>query len=133
MKRSELTEIFRETATAVGYAFHTGATHKAGGEVRAYPAVWLEPPVMKSCDGRNEGTVTYRATLHLVTLATMVGAESLREGLETDAMTLKRAVEQDARVSEVTAVACAPATQTLTAHGDVSMTLTCDVKMWYYL
>jgi hypothetical protein len=133
MNREEFTEIFRETALAVGYEFHMGPTHRVGGEVRAYPAVWLEPLVMKSCEGRTEGSVTYRATLHLMTLPTMVGADSLWHGLEADAITIKCGVEQDSRVSEVSLVSCAPASQTLTAHGEISVTLTCNVTMWYYL
>lgn len=133
MKRDELTDIFREAALAVGYAFYTGPTHRAGGEVRTYPAAWLDPPIMRSCNGRAEGQVTYHVTLHLMVLATMVGNESQWEGLETDTMSLKRAVEQNVQVSKVSAVASAPTAGSLTAHGEVSVTLTCDVTMWYYL
>jgi hypothetical protein len=133
MKRDELTDIIRDAAIAMGYSFHTGATHRAGSEVRVYPAVWLEPPVMKSCDGRTEGSVTYRATLHLLALATTAGNESLWERLEVDAIALKCLLESDSRVSRVSAVSCTPASQTLTPHGEVSVTLTCDVTMWYYL
>jgi hypothetical protein len=133
MKRNELTDIFREAALTVGYAFYTGPIHRAGGEVRRYPAAWLEPFVMKTCDGRAEGCVTYRATLHLMAPATMVGNDSLWEGLEIDAIALKCGVEQDTRVCNVSAVTCTPASQTITAHGEVSVTLSCDVTMWYYL
>jgi hypothetical protein len=133
MKRDELTDIFREAALAVGYSFYTGAIHRAASEIRTYPAAWLEPLVMKSCDRRTEGSVIYRATLHLMALPTAQGNEGLWEGLETDALTLKHTVEQDSRVSRVSTVSCIPASQTLTPHGEVSLTLTCEVTMWYYL
>jgi hypothetical protein len=133
MNRNELTDITREAALAVGYSFYTGQTHRTNSEVRAYPAVWLEPLVMKARVGRNEGHITYRATLHFMALPTSQGNETVWEQLEADAIALCRAIEQDERVSAVSVVSCTPSKGTLTANGEVSIGIVCDVKMWYYL
>lgn len=116
-----------------GYAFHTGPAHRINGEVRVYPAAWLEPPVLSSSEGRTEGDITYRTTLHLMALpATVEERESLWTALEADAIAVSRRLMADSRVCEVSKISCIPAAQSLTAHGEVSVTLACDVKMWYY-
>lgn len=133
MKREVLTDILREACVAAGYAFYTGPVHRAGGEVRAYPAAWLEPPVMKSSEGRGEGTLTYRITLHLMALPQAGGQDGMMAALETDALAVTGMAGGDDRVCGVSAVSCVPAAQTLTAHGEMSVELSCEAVMWYYL
>lgn len=134
MKKNELIGAFRQAAMASGYAFATGQPHRINGEVRVYPAAWLEPAVLKSAEGRTEGCVVYRAVMHLMELPSQAGQqESLQAALEADALAIVRSVGADENVCEVSAVSCTPGAQSLTAHGEVSVTLSCDVCMWFYV
>ncbi len=133
MKREELTEVLCAAASHAGYTFHTGAAHRMNGTIRVYPAAWLEPPVLKSSEGRREGDVTYRVSLHLMALPSSADRESLWTGLEEDALSIARAAASNPAVRQVSNISCTPAGQSLTAHGEVSVTLACDVTMWYYI
>lgn len=133
MKKEELTDILRAAATAAGYVFHTGAAHRMNGSVRVYPAAWLEPPALSSAEGRTEGDVTYRVTLHMMALPASADREALWDELVEDALALARAAAADRAVCKVSKISCTPSEQSLTAHGEVSVTLVCDITMWYYL
>lgn len=152
MKREELIRLVGAAATALGYTFHTGEGHLAGGTVRSYPAVWLIPPVVGSHSGRREGETTMRLVLHLMALpfaapapgaatgttpaATTSGAaapETSWQILQRDALQIARSLAEDPAVCSVEGISCTPARQSLTSHGESSVTLTCDVTMWYYL
>lgn len=132
MKRENLIELIRSTASAEGYAFHTGETHLAGGTVRVYPAAWLEPPVVVGHTGRTEGETTWRVTLHLMALrAENIPSETLWDRLEADALaTVRRLVDSQA-VTSVDKTTCTPARKALTVHGETSVTLSLDVTTWY--
>lgn len=103
------------------------------GSVRVYPAAWLEPPLLKSAEGRTEGDLTYRVTLHMMALPSLSAGEALWSGLEEDALSVARAAAANPAVRRVSNVSCTPAGQSLTAHGEVSVTLQCDITMWYYI
>ncbi len=133
MKREELTAVIRTAATDAGYAFHTGAAHRMNGTIRVYPAAWLEPPVLKSAEGRAEGDLTYRVTMHLMALPSSAEKGTLWTWLEEDALAVMRAAAVNPSVRQVANIFCEPAEQSLTAHGEVSMTLVCDITMWFYI
>ncbi len=133
MKKEELTDILRAAATGAGYAFHTGAAHRMNGAIRVYPAAWLEPPVLKSAEGRMEGDLTYRVTLHMMALPASADKEALWTKLEEDALAVARAIASNPAVSRIADISYAPAEQSLTAHGEVSIALACDIAMWYYI
>ncbi len=133
MKREELTDVLRTAAADAGYAFHTGAAHRMNGSVRIYPAAWLEPLVLKSAKGRTEGDLTYRVTLHMMALPASAEREALWTGLEEDALAIARAAASNPAVRQAANIACTPAEQSLTTHGEVSVTLACDITMWYYI
>lgn len=119
-------EIFEPLAASRGYAFHTGEDHTAGGVVRVYPAAWMSPAAVVGHSGRREGETTFRVALHLMTLT------GDRETLEADALAIAAAAAQSPRVSSVSNVKAQPAAQSLTAHGEISVTLTLDAALWYY-
>ena len=132
MKRDELTELVGSAATACGYSFHTGEERLINGAVRIYPAAWLTPPVVLSHTGRCEGETTLRITLHLMTLPTDDTApETLWQILEKDALLTVSRLASSPAVCSVSNVGCTPARQSLTVHGETSLSLTCDVTMWY--
>lgn len=132
MKRIQLTEALHRVSVASGYAFHTGPAHLLNGEVRLYPAVWLEPLMLASVHGRTEGDINYRITTHLMALPGEADErEPLWAKLERDALELARNLAADSCVRDVTAVKCTPAVRSLTVHGEVSVTLSCDVTIWY--
>lgn len=137
MKRETLIELVRAAAVRLGYAFHTGEEHTVGGSVRAYPAAWLVPPEVKEHTGRREGETTFRVTLHLMALpagAEQVGGEggeTVWQALECDALAVAREIAESDAVCAVSNVRCIPARGSLTAHGESSVSLVCDMKLWY--
>jgi hypothetical protein len=134
MKRAQLTQLLGDAAMAAGLAFHTGEEHTLNGTVRVFPAAWLNPPVVRARSGRDEGEITLRITLHLMALpgaATGGDFEAQWAALETEAMAIATAVASSPAVCGVAGVGCTPARGSLTAHGELSVTLTADVTMWY--
>lgn len=129
MKRELLTSIIARAAQNAGYAFHTGEMQTLSSTVRAYPAAWLAPPTVKKSTGRAEGEITYRTTIHLMSLP----AKDVEPwiALERDALTIAADIALSDDVCSIAGVACSPARQSLTAHGENSLTLDCDVAMWY--
>lgn len=133
MKREQLTELIRGAVSGEGYDFHTGETHLAGGTIRAYPAAWLEPPVVIEHTGRNEGETTWRVSLHFMALPVEnVSGETIWERLEADALAVTRRLADSQAVCSVDKTACIPARRSLTVHGEISVALTFDVTTWYH-
>lgn len=150
MKRETLIEITRKAATGKTYAFHTGSPFEIGGSVRAYPAAWLEPLAVKKHTGRTEGETTWHLVLHLMMLPgtnpgtnsatnpgtnSGAGAENQNENLwntlEGDALAIATTVASQPEICTLTNISCKPARQSLSAHGELSVTLECDATMWY--
>ncbi len=133
MKRDKLIELVGSAAADLGYAFHAGEEHLAGGAVRIWPAAWLAPPVLREHTGRREGETLWRITLHLMSLPTDgAAAGALWETLERDALRIATSLASSPAVCAVSGVGCTPVRQSLTPHGETSVALVCDVKMWYY-
>jgi hypothetical protein len=134
MKREQLTQLVKTAAETRDYAFHTGDEHLINSTLRTYPAAWLCPPVVKSKSGRTEGEVTWRVTLHLLTLPTGAAtAENTWQELEKDALSLAADIALSPAVCSVSNVDCTPARGSLTVHGETSVALALDVTMWYIL
>jgi hypothetical protein len=133
MKKEKLTDVLRAAATSAGYAFHTGLAHRMNGSVRVYPAVWLEQPVLKSIAGRTEGEATYRTTIHVMSLPSATGKEAVWARLEQDALAIVRSATADDAVCRTGSISCTPAEGSLTVHGECSVTLMCDITLWYYI
>ncbi len=101
--------------------------------VRRYPAVWLAPPETKKTTGRTEGETTYRLTLHLMTMpANGLNDEHWAE-MERCALGMAAEIASQPEVCSIANVACTPARQSLTAHGESSLTLQCDITVWYII
>jgi hypothetical protein len=131
MKREKLTELLRAAAETAGYAFYSGPQHRMNGRIRNYPAAWLRLPELKSQSGRKEGEITYRTTLHLLALPSSVEKEEVWNRLESDALTIAGIIAAADAVCRVDNISCTPAECSLTAHGECSATLVCDVTLWY--
>ena len=145
MKRQSLTTLTQQVAAANGYAFHSGPAHEIGATVRAYPAAWLEPPTVKKSTGRAEGEITYRTTLHLMTLPTATLSDlSLSTtpvdqdpntdpwaALETHAMSVAGQLASQNEVCAVTNLSITPARHSMSAHGEISVTMECDITLWF--
>jgi hypothetical protein len=133
MKREILTSLVAAAARTLGYTFRTGEDHTATATVREYPAAWLSPPVVADRTGRREGITTWRVALHLMALPEAgTGIEGVWQALEADALAVARTLAEVGEVCSVAKVECAPHRQGLTAHGEASVTLSCDVSLWYY-
>lgn len=137
MKRELLTSIVAAAASRAGYAFHTGEMQTLSSTVRKYPAAWLAPLTVKKSTGRAEGEITYRVALHLMSLpAAAVSAAVSGEpwsAMERDALSMAADIALSDSVCSVAAVACSPARQSLTPHGENSLMLELDATLWYIL
>ncbi len=132
MKRDRLIQLVRSAAAAEGYAFHTGEMHTVNGTLRAYPAAWLAPPVVKGHTGRTEGETTWRTVVHLMALPTGdATAETVWQILERDALEIAGSIASSPDVCAVGNVGCVPARKSLTVHGEVSVAMTLDISLWY--
>lgn len=129
MKQETLTQIVADAAAKAGYAFHAGEMQTLSATVRAYPAAWLAPLTVKKSTGRTEGEITYRLALHLMRLPAP-GIDP-RSALERDALSIAADIALSADVCAIAGVACQPARQSLTPHGEVSLSLDADVTLWY--
>jgi hypothetical protein len=67
-----------------------------------------------------------------MTLPTEPQAEALWQTLEDDALDIVRHMADSEGVCTVENTSCTPARESLTVHGEASVTLTCDVTIWYY-
>jgi hypothetical protein len=132
MTRERLIELIHAAVAAAGFAFHTGEQHLIGGTVRVYPAVWLTPPELRAHTGRREGETTWRVALHMMALpSSAIPSETMWQRLEAVALSVATTLADSPAVCSVQGVKCTPADRSLTTHGDTSVTLTCDVTLWY--
>ncbi len=130
MKRRLLTQIVSSAAAGCGYAFHTGEEHLIPSSVRTWPAAWLTPPTVHNHTGREEGETTFAVNIHLMALPGG-DTETVWQAMEADALAIATAVARSEAVLAVTDIRCTPQKQSLTPHGESSVTLSCRVTMWY--
>jgi hypothetical protein len=135
MKRDRLAALVEAAANGRGYNFLTGEEHLIASTARVWPAAWLVPPGVTGHTGRREGETTLRLTLHLMTLpaAAEASPEALWQRLERDALEIAAEIAASSEVCAVGGIRCTPARQSLTPHGETSLSLQADVTMWYYL
>jgi hypothetical protein len=134
MKREQLTQLVKTTATAHGLNFHTGSEHLILSTLRSFPVAWLSPPVLRSHSGREECETTWQLTIHLIDLPKGAGTEEIVwQDLEKKALTLAADLLLSPDVCRVADVACTPARGSLTAQGEISVALTFNLTMWYLL
>ena len=134
MKREKLVEIVDAAVRAEGYAFYSGEAQGLNGTVRVWPAAWLTPPVVKSCTGRAEGEAVYRIVLHLMVLpSSSPEHKTVWERLERDALTIAGSIACCPEVCAVGGISVTPARGSLTVNSEVSVALTADITMWYYI
>jgi hypothetical protein len=131
MKRERLTQIVEQAANACGYSFHSGEAHKINSALRKMPAAWLMPPVVKSKTGRTECEVKYHIVMHL--MAGGSGAGDAWGGLERDAAKICSLMAAEVDVCSIANISFSPDCGSLSAHGEVSVTVEADVTVWYYL
>ena len=70
MLRNQLSAAVESAAQELGYGFRQGFEYRMGEVPIRFPAVWLVPPHVVRVEGREEGEIVYRATLHLMTADT---------------------------------------------------------------
>ncbi len=131
MTRKTLLNAIRDASLPLGYCFHSGPDAVIGQRIIAYPAVWLSPPKVIASSGWLEGRVTYRVSLHLMSLAAKkhkeTEPEQVWEELEADALGLCRGLDQAEGISSATLIECAPSQFAITPHAEVAVTLKMDV------
>ncbi|MDR2885838.1 MAG: hypothetical protein LBU95_03535 [Rikenellaceae bacterium] len=147
MTRKLLAQALQQTAHKLGYAFYSEFDHRMGETIIAYPTLWLSPPRIVAVEGRREGRIRYRITMHLMKLAQqaraagdgldfggqVAGPDGAREqlwcALEAGAIEVCRGLADSRHVAAATLMDCAPAEFSLTNHGEVSICLKMDVDM----
>lgn len=132
MKRNQLIRIVSDAAAVHGYEPHCGEPEKIGSTVRNYPAAWLAEPAVVATTGRNEGIITYAVTLHLMGLYGSVTAEKL----EADAISVAASICDNPEIfhkSGSRGLSISSARSSLTAHDEISATISGEISMGFYL
>lgn len=126
MTRKKLIAAFKEIAKESGFEFHTGFGYRISHEIKKFPAAWLYPPKLVKTEGRQEGLKYYDAKIVLLSLPS---PQDDLEKLERAAtrMCLMLGANEDVRA--VTDAEYTPAECSLTAAGDVGITLAIKVRM----
>lgn len=128
MFRHLLASLIRPDAERCGYTFFQGPARGIASRASRFPVLWLEPPVLTSLEGRSEGTVTYRVTMHLLSLGNRGRpAEALWEEMEDDAVLLFRTLADTPRVLGAAHLRCTASADALTHRGDIALTAVFDL------
>lgn len=132
MTRKKLTEAVRNAALAVGFDFQTGFDYRIAPEIKKLPTAWLHPPTLKKKEGRNEGFVVYLVKIDLIDDYANADANQKEikwNALEKNANQICTHIAKDDNIQTLTDVTLSPAELSLTAKGEISLSLSFNVRM----
>lgn len=132
MTRKKLITAFKEIAQESGFDFHTGFEYRIAHEVRQFPAAWLYPLKLVKTEGRQEGIKYYDAKIVLLALPPSqdeLASQNELERLERAASKMCLMLGANECVRTITDTEYTPAEFSLTAAGEVSISLEMKVQM----
>lgn len=131
MARKKLITAIKEIVKESGFEFYTGFEYRIAHEVKLFPAVWLYPPKLVKTEGRQEGIKYYDVKIALLALPTTPSIQDELERLERVATRMCLMLGANDHVYAVTDVEYKPAEFSLTAAGEVSISLEMKVRMTF--
>ena len=134
MLRNQLSAAVESAAQELGYGFRQGFEYRMGEVPIRFPAVWLVPPHVVRVEGREEGEIVYRATLHLMRLDRRYDEDAKdRQWAEMD----RGALAMIGRIGKLQGIFCTgnialtPAEFSLTRQGELSMKAEFDARLYF--
>lgn len=134
MNRIQLTNALQKIAEESGYAFRTGPARTMPANISSYPTAWLEPPVLKSKEGRRHGRIVYSLRLHILRdgLRLPPAERTARQSeAEESLLEIFTLLSEDPAVALVDELRISTAEFSLTPHGEISATAEADVETLY--
>lgn len=134
MNRKKLLQAFHSLATADGYTFYSADDDSLSQTIKAYPAMWLSPPVFASKEGRTHGKATYSVTLHALQSCHKLPPsmrEQIWQQLEEELLNLFTKLSEQEFVIAVEELTIRHSSQTLSTHAEVAATATADVITFF--
>lgn len=117
-----------------GYTFYSGFQYRIGRETQLFPAAWMTPVQLVKFEGREEGYATYKVTLQLLCLNKQYDEETkvkLWSRMEEQAIRVYHAIFPAEGVFAAQNLKTEPAEFTLTSHGELSLKVEFEAKMYY--
>ncbi len=124
----------RNAVAAEGYTFYSGFEYRIRRETSLFPAGWMIPPKLTATQGREEGVATYGVTLQLLELNRQYDEpEKVRiwDRMEEKAMRIINRITPAEGVSEARNLTAEPGEFGLTNHGELSLKVGFEVKMFF--
>lgn len=124
MFRLQLLSLIRQEAQTLGYDFQNGFLYRTARSNFRLPVLWMEPPVLTGVEGRDEGTITYHITLHLMTADRKydeIQKEEQWETMETQALGLLNTILLQGPLFSLEKIRCTPSEFDLTNRGELSL------------
>ena len=134
MTRAILEAAVQGAASAKRYLFRSVPPEYASALVNHYPVAYLVPIRFLNIEGSTRGKITYEVTLHLIHHAAKLSAEqrlSLMYTIEDNALDIFEAISRHEAVVAVEDLQIRPASRPITAHGEVAMSATARVTLFF--
>lgn len=132
MTRKLLIEAVEEACRECGFAFTTGFGYRLASQVGQLPAAWLETPKLEKTEGRAEGVKHYTLKINLLDRC-QGHAASEKEAcwgmLEEKASRILQLIGEAQCVRAVGVAEFTPAEFSLTAGGELSLTMSFGVQV----
>lgn len=136
MSREILVGAVSAAAAECGYGFYTGPEYRMDAEIASTPALWLLPAHLEKTEGLNEGVRHYKTTIKFIRDCTdnsPQAKEKLWTSMEGDAAAFCLALCGHERIKSATGLQYAPAEFSLTNRGELSLSVTLDVQVPFFL
>lgn len=122
--------LHKNSGTASAKGSSTGWAKSRSGS----PAVWLVPPHVVRVEGREEGEIVYRATLHLMRLDRRYDEQAKERQwaeMERDALAMIGRIGKLQGIFCTGNIALTPAEFSLTRQGELSMKAEFDARLYF--
>lgn len=132
MTRKTLVETVGDACRQSGFDFGTGFEYRIASQIESLPAAWLETPVLRKTEGRNEGTKHYSLKINLMDRCDDHSPEAKERRwseLESSASLIISRVGANEDVRLISDIEFTPAEFSLTNGGELSLSITCTVQI----
>lgn len=131
MKRETLVDAITKAVEEMSYTPFYGFENRAAEITAPLPIALIEPLVLKSTSGIEQGATIYNVSLHLMRRSgkgAAIQKESVWQQIENDAFTLRHILLKNSEIRNVRSFRCVPAEFSLTSKGELSMAVKFEVE-----
>ncbi len=131
-----LIDALSSAARRAGYAPYSGPLAALPKSVKAFPAMWIEPPKLAAVEGRKRGRLTYKVDFHLLALPagkTPDQTRKIRQQIDADALSICLELPDHSEIILVRGVKAVPAPGSLTLSADLSAAVSMEAVIPFCL